>query len=150
HELTMYLAGGHAPAGNVAAGQPLRYRPGHGQNTALPANLVLTPPYGSPERFQLATWPWHYAEARAPGVCRLTSNETKTAYFVVQSDPRESDLTPCGDEERRAVADIVPVEYGTAASHVTESGQAHDVWWLLLVLVCLLLACEVWMTRRMV
>src|SRR5262249_6952213 len=37
HELTMYLAGGHAPAGNVAAGQPLRYRPGHGQNTALPA-----------------------------------------------------------------------------------------------------------------
>ena len=29
------------------------------------------------------------------------------------------------------------------------TGVEHDLWWLLLLGVCLLLASEIWLTRRM-
>jgi hypothetical protein len=88
------------------------------------------------------------------GVYRLRTREGGTIYYVVQPDARESDLTPCTEEERARVAQILPVRYeadrSTMAQTWVSEGHRQEFWWWLLLGVIALLCAEVWMTRRLV
>jgi hypothetical protein len=94
-------------------------------------------------------WP---ARHEADG--RLTRLKGGEAYYVVQPDHHESDLTPASAEDRARVAALVPVQYENerrpVAAALVESSQTQDLWWWFMVGVILLLCGEVWMTRRMV
>ena len=41
----------------------------------------------------------------------LKTGDSRTVYYVVQPDPRESDLTGCTDADRGNVAKLVPMTY---------------------------------------
>jgi hypothetical protein len=76
----------------------------------------------------------------------------RTAFAVVPTDPRELDLTPCTDAERRRVADLVPVRYADGLPQPDgrpEPNRMLDLWWLCLLGVLLLLCAELWLTRRL-
>jgi hypothetical protein len=95
-----------------------------------------------------------YEGARAAGVYRLTTPENQTVYYVVPMDGRESDLTPCDEEDREKVAKLTGVKYvkdrqGLLQGFSTEKSP-WELWWLLLVALLGLLCVEVWMTRRVV
>src|SRR5205807_2408440 len=107
HELAYYLGGVRASEHNLQPGQPIRYRPE--SEEGLDA-LTLEPPEGEakPLRFanaadgsafpaQLVHLPHGslvvFEGTRETGVYRLTAGEQVIPY-VVQPDPRESDLTP--------------------------------------------------------
>jgi hypothetical protein len=168
HELVYYLAGTRAAEHNLAAGQPIRYR---AESEAALAPLTLQPPMGEARtlRFedvtdagaypaQLVRQPHGvlvvYEGTRETGVYRLTTAGDQTVYYVVQSDPRESDLTPAGDDDRARVARLVPMSYETdlesLQTALAQTTQRQEVWWWLLLGVIGLLCAEVWMTRRMV
>jgi hypothetical protein len=72
----------------------------------------------------------------------------------VQPDPRESDLTPAGDEDRAKVTKQVAMTYEDDRSKILDTmavaTQRREVWWLLLAGVIALLCCEVLMTRWLV
>ena len=74
--------------------------------------------------------------------------------YVVQPDPRESDLTAASDEERDKVAQQVAMTYeddrAIILNKMTVDAQRHEVWWLLLGGVVVLLCAEVLMTRWLV
>jgi hypothetical protein len=95
-----------------------------------------------------------YEATREPGVYRVDVTGQPPAYFVVQSDPRESDLTPCTDKERQTVAGFVPLTYvddrdGLAARFTWDSVR-HELWWVGFAAVVVLLGAELWLTRRIV
>ena len=43
------------------------------------------------------------------GVYQLRTKDEQTVYYVVQPDPRESDLVPANDGDREKVAAQVPM-----------------------------------------
>jgi hypothetical protein len=92
--------------------------------------------------------------AASSGSWRLQTMEEGAAYYVLQPDPRESDLTPASEEDRRKVASFVPVQYQNERQPVTQAlvatSETQDLWWVFMLGVVLLLCGEVWMTRRMV
>ncbi len=167
HELAYYLGGVRAAEHNLQPGQPIHYRPE--SEEGLDA-LTLQPPEGEAK-------PLHFANAaddasfpaqlvhlpngplvvfegtRETGVYRLRAGEQVIPY-AVQPDPRESDLTPAGDEDREKVAKLVPMTYeddrAAMLNTMTVATQRHEVWWLLLAGVVVLLCCEVLMTRWLV
>jgi hypothetical protein len=167
HELSYYLGGVRAAEHNLQPGQPIRYRPesedgldaltlqtpegaarplrigGSGDATSYPAQL-LRQPNGPLVVFE---------GTRETGIYRLNAGDQAIPY-VVQPDPRESDLTPCGEEERARVAKLIPMDYEDDRSEIlktmTVATQQHEVWWLMLVGVVALLCCEVLMTRWLV
>jgi len=74
-------------------------------------------------------------------------------YYVVQPDGGESDLAPCTDDDRAAVARLLrTMKYVfTPQDVLTQEADPEtkiEFWWLLLLLVIGLLAFEVWVTRR--
>jgi hypothetical protein len=97
--------------------------------------------------------PAHHSPLAAGGY-QLNLIEGAGAYYVVQPDHRESDLTPATPEDRKKVASLVPLEYQNeqrpVAQAMVESSETQDLWWWLMIGVVLLLCSEVWMTRRMV
>jgi hypothetical protein len=166
HELVYYLAGARAAEFNLQPGQPLRYR----VETDAPLNgYTLQPPTGPAKPLSPATQPKDAYAAqlvhqprgslvvvegtRETGVYRLTTPEQTTIYYVVQADARESDLTPCSDEDRRRVADILPMQYENDRAQMTAAltkvNTKQEFWWLLLLGVVALLCAEVVMTRWM-
>jgi hypothetical protein len=156
HELVYYLAGTRSAEYNLEPGQPLHYRPAPGDAAArlpLPLTVLLYPPDGDPRPLRVEGWPLVYDQARAAGVYKLQPPEGRPAYFVMQPDSGESDLTPCSDEDRARLAALVPVRYETEVRAVADvlAGPApsQDLWWLAMVGVMLLLCGEVWLTRRM-
>jgi hypothetical protein len=96
----------------------------------------------------------HYEGTRETGVYHLQTPDDQAVYYVVQRDARESDLTPCTDEDRAAVSRAVPVLYQddrVEILHAEASGpHRQELWWWLLLGLVALLCGEVWMTRRMV
>jgi hypothetical protein len=168
HELIYYLGGARAAEHNLQPGQPIRYRP---DSESTLERLTLRPPEGDarPLHFEEpadpGTYPAQllrqpqgslvvYEGTRETGVYRLTASGEQTVYYVVQPDPRESDLTPASEEDRKKVTDLVPMKYAddpaalwTAMQQTTER---QEIWWWLLLGVVALLCGEVWMTRRMV
>jgi hypothetical protein len=85
----------------------------------------------------------------------LKNAESKTTYYVVQPDPRESDLTPNQEDDRKEVSKRIPElkyenEVAGLIGALTESAPRSEFWWWFLLAVIGLLCCEVWMTRRIV
>jgi hypothetical protein len=169
HELVYYLAGARSAVFNLEPGQPLRYRLDSlgaieqytlqnplGDTKPLSTNptdknaflaAVDRLPQGSVLRIE---------DTRETGVYRLKPTERDTVYYVVRPKrAQESDLTPCSDEDRAAVAKLIPgMKYQNdreqlAVEWISESHRQELWWWLLIGLVALLCG-EVWMTRRIV
>jgi hypothetical protein len=182
HELIYYLAGARGAEFNLRPGQPLRYRVESLKEGAPEEEVVsqfaLRPPVG--EERPLSTNPTRpgtylaqltrqergavlaHDGARETGVYRLTTPADpesqapagRTVYYVVQPDARESDLTPCSEEDRRRVADLVPLTYESDRGAIVQaregSSQRQELWLYLLLGLIGLLCAEVWMTRRLV
>jgi hypothetical protein len=167
HELVYYLAGARAAEYNLQPGQPLRWR----VETDAPLNAyTLQPPLGAAKPLAPGTptdaaYPAQlvhqkrgallvYEGTRETGVYRLTTPGKETIHYVVQSDARESDLTPCDDADRQHVKDLLPVRYENDRAQMTAAlataSIKQEFWWLLLLGVIALLCAEVLLTRWMV
>src|SRR5262249_32225662 len=132
-------------------GQPIRYRPNDESSSGV---VVIQPPDGEPKPIQVKSWPLVHDDTREPGVYTLTDGSNHAHYFVVQSDPRESNLGLCTDDDRAKVSALVPnVKYAASAEEVTEAltkgSPTKELWLVAVVVVMLLLFGEVLMTRRM-
>jgi hypothetical protein len=150
HELVYYLASARGGDVNLEARQPIVFRPGDNE---LPGPVTVQPPDGPPRRVSVSEWPLVYDDTRETGVYKLTTDTGKVQYYVVQPDGGESDLTPCNDEDRAAVARLLPTtKYIFTAdellSQAADPETRIEFWWLLLLLVIGVLAFEVMMTRR--
>ncbi|HVK08304.1 MAG TPA: VWA domain-containing protein [Gemmataceae bacterium] len=150
HELVYYLAAARAGDVNLEARQPIVFRPADGER---PGPVTVQPPDGPGRRLSVTEWPLVYDDTRETGVYKLTTDTGKVQYYVVQPDAGESDLTPCSDEDRAAVARLVKTtQYVLTPAEVfskeADPESRFEFWWLLLLAVIALLAFEVWMTRR--
>jgi hypothetical protein len=166
HEAVYYLAGARSAEFNLKAGQPIRWR---GADGAID-DFRLTPPGG--EERPLSSTPGEpdtypaqllrqdqgvqlvYDGARDPGVYRLLTPQLQTIYYVVPTDPRESDLTAASAEERDRVGKRLGIEYQDDRDAILGAPEAatrrQELWSYLLVGLIALLCLEVWMTRRLV
>ena len=104
HELIYYLAAARGGDVNLEARQPIVFRPADGE---LPGPVTIQPPDGPARRVAVKEWPLVYDDTRETGVYKLTTDTGKVQYYVVQPDGGESDLTPCNDDDREAVARLV-------------------------------------------
>ncbi len=183
HELVYYLASARAADYNLEPGQPLRYRlpreasleglrlvsPSERGKGPAPTVEGREAARGRPLLFDTdgdsAGYPARVVDQaqgrllvhegmREAGVWELLTATGQTVYYAVQSDPREADLTPFGDEDKKKVGAFVPFAYEDDALLVLE-GLSKDAlrlefwdWFLLGVLA--LLCAEVWFTRRIV
>jgi hypothetical protein len=170
HELVFYLAGARSAENNLQPGQPLRF---HSAGEEAFAGLMLLPPEGDakpvavggdgtdPNVFaaQLVRQPQGpmlvFEKTRDIGVYQLRTADDRINYYVVQADPRESDLAACNEADRAKVAKFVPgLTYedkrDTLQETLTASSQRQEMWWWFLFGVVGLLCGEVWMTRRLV
>ncbi len=146
HELIYYLADARSAERNLSPGQPLIFRPERGNAPNLPAQITLHCPDNDRREFEAQAWPWTFDGTQRPGVYRLDVNGGRTVHYVVRTDPRESDLTPCNEEEHQQVIKLL----GEGENKSPASDKPLDLWWFFLVAVVLLLCGEVWLTRRMV
>jgi hypothetical protein len=166
HDLVYYLAGARSVEFNLPPGQPIRYRLA---SDAPPNGFRLQPPVGAEKPLsvgpptldafaaQETPNPHHTLvcdETRESGVYRLTTPEGRTVYYVSQPDPRESDLSASSDDQRSAVAKIVPMQYESDPKKILTARKASDhadEWGPIFLVGMIVLLCgEVWMTRRMV
>jgi hypothetical protein len=150
HELIYYLAAARSGDVNLEAKQPIVFRPSDGE---LPGAVTVQPPDGPARRIVVKEWPLTYDDTRDTGVYKLTTDTGKVQYYVVQPDGGESNLTPCNDEDRQAVARLLKTTRYVFTPKEVFSQEADpetriEIWWLLLFGVIALLAFEVWMTRR--
>jgi len=150
HELIYYLAAARGGDVNLEAKQPIVFSPADGE---LPGPVTVQPPDGPARRVAVKEWPLTYDDTRETGVYKLTTDTGKIQYYVVQPDAGESDLTPCNDDDRAAVARLLKTTryVFTPADVLSQEADPEtriELWWLLLLLVIGLLAFEVWMTRR--
>jgi hypothetical protein len=169
HELVYYLAGARSAEFNLEPGQPLRYRLDSlgdveqyklqtplGETKRLSTNqadksaflaLVDRLPQGSMLRIE---------GTQETGVYRLQAGDGVTVYYVVRPKmTEESDLTPCSDEDRAKVAQLMPGlkymnEHEGLAEEWTIEQHRQELWWWLLLGLIVLLCGEVWLTRRIV
>lgn len=84
----------------------------------------------------------------------MTTVGGRTFYYAVRSDPQESVLAPCTEDDRKKVAEVVPsMSYIDSADQIDskrgEGPQTREVWWLILIIVLVFLAMEVWYTRSL-
>jgi hypothetical protein len=173
HELVCYLADVRAVEYNLEPGQPLRYRmPGEatleGITLKSPADKEPRPlvvgageqdgVYAARVTPQGQTSLLVHEGMGEPGVWRLATADGQAAYYAVQPDPREADLTPVTDADRKAVDRVVdrsmPFGYENDAGKLLEGlskqGRRQEFWdWFLLGVIALL-CVEVWFTRRIV
>ncbi|HLN30966.1 MAG TPA: BatA domain-containing protein [Gemmataceae bacterium] len=167
HELIYYLAGARSAQNNIQPGQPLRYRPGQ---TEPLDNWSLQTPEGKPKPLILGDTElpdaYHAQLAASPqgplvtfedtfeaGIYRLETPGGKNTFYVAQPDQRESDLTPCTEEDRNKVSALLPtMTYENERERVLESGAdmrpTKELWEWFLAGVVLLLCAEIWLTRR--
>ncbi len=166
HEAIYYLAGARSADFNLRPGQPLRWRTGGGEledfRLTPPSGeeRPLSPPPGQPNTYvaqlirQEQSSQLVYEDTRQPGVYRLLTPLLEPIYYVVPTDPRESDLTACTSEERERVGQRLGLTYEDSPEAVlggTETAfTRQELWAYLLVGLIGLLCLEVWMTRRLV
>ncbi|MEZ6141849.1 MAG: BatA domain-containing protein [Zavarzinella sp.] len=81
---------------NIPAGQPIIFQPQGGQ---LPGPVTVSTPDGKQQRLPCDEWPFLYAETWQTGIYQLSTDIGDFRYYVVQSDPREANLTRCSTEE---------------------------------------------------
>ena len=150
HELVFSLAVSRAADANLSPGQPIRYRV---PNDAAADGWTLETPDGSAHSVEVREGSITFADTADAGAYTLRHPAAAPRYYVVASDPRESDLTPLTDADKSRLKQIWPgLEFGTElnASADASAGPAEPVelWWLFLLGVIALLACELWLTRR--
>jgi Aerotolerance regulator N-terminal/von Willebrand factor type A domain len=149
HELLFALADVRIGGFNLQPGQTLRIQ---AASAAAPASVTLHRPDGSAATRTAATWPFAWNNPGPPGVYHVQVGDAPRWPVVVHADPRESDLTPCTEEERREVAQAVALRYleeTTLPGDVEGAAQTQEVWWLFLIGAIGLLCGELWLTRRM-
>jgi hypothetical protein len=150
HELVYYLAGARSASLNLSPGQPLRYRLPKGAGTT---GWVLQPPDG-PQRPVEVKDGQIVEDASEPGVYELRHPASRTVrYYVVQSDPKESDLTPWTEADRDRLRKYLPTlefnnDRADIVSGILRAPHPAELWWLCMAGVIGLLAAEVWLTRR--
>jgi hypothetical protein len=169
HELVYYLAGARAAEFNLEPGQPLRHRlpsaggvEGYKLQTPLGETKALTEDAAEKNALLAAVDRLSQGAmlcidgTRETGVYRLLAPEGGVIYYVVRPKmAEESDLTPCSDDDRAKVAELIP---GLKYQHEFEQGSAEwisdnyrqELWWCLLLGLIALLCGEVWLTRRIV
>jgi hypothetical protein len=150
HELVYYLASARSAEVNLAPGEPIRFRNGEENGSAI---VSVQPPDGEPKTTEVKSWPFVYEDTREPGPYVLNSGG-KTSYFVVQPDPRESQLAPTTEQDRKKVSDLIPnLTYADnpddLAEAIVKGSNNKEIWLLVLLGVFIVLFGEVWMTRRM-
>ena len=153
HELVYYLAGTSAPAHNLTPGAPIVARFPAGTLTEAP---MVIDPNGRPTRTVLERFPDHqlatHADTLTPGVYKL-ARATGVEPYVVRFDRRESDLTRLRDKDMGQLREWAGLRFMDDREQLYEEMFAPDkqqeIWQLIVVLVLLLLALEVWLTRRM-
>jgi hypothetical protein len=151
HELVYYLAGARSTALNLTPGQPVRYRLAN----AMPVTgWVLQPPVGPERPVEVRENQIVVEDAQEPGVYALKHAATGAVrFYVVQSDPGESDLSPWTDADRERVKRALPAvkfndDRRAIMTGITRAPQPAELWWLFLLGVIGLLSAEVWLTRR--
>ena len=148
HELLFALADVRSGGLNLTPGQALRMQGAH----ALPAPISLFRPNGKASTRVATAWPFLWESPGLPGVYEVKIGDGPRLPVIVHADPRESDLTPSSEEERRQVAELLPLRYVENASLTDTAagdGSKQDAWWLFLIGVIALLCGELWLTRRM-
>jgi hypothetical protein len=151
HEMSYYLAGAKAAERNLSPGQPIVFDP---RTNEPPAGVTVTVPDGPAKVIQPKTWPVVFDATRDPGAYKVTTVGGRSYYYAVRSDPQESVLVPCADDDKKRVAEAVPtLTYITSPDEIEakrgEGPQTREIWWLLLILVLALLAGEVFYTRNL-
>lgn len=151
HELIYYLAGAKSASRNLAPGQPLVFSPQPPEN---PAGVTVTTPDGATRTVPVPQWPLIFNSTRESGPYTLTTAGGQRHYFAVRSDSQESLLTPCNDDDRARVAQVVPgMNYINDPNEIlaarSEGPQSRDLWWLFLLGVIAVLLLELLYTRRL-
>ncbi len=151
HEMGYYLAGAKAAERNLAPGQPIVFDP---RTNEPPAGVTVTVPDGPAKVLQPKTWPLVFEATRDPGAYKLTTVGGRTYHYAVRSDPQESVLAPCTEDDRKRVAEVVPtMSYIETADQIEskagEGPRTVEIWWLILIVSLLFLAVEVWYTRSL-
>lgn len=154
HELVYSLAEVRSTNLKLQPGQPARLLlSAFGLGVApVSERLLLTMPSGKAVATEVDAWPAVFEHTGEVGPYRVQSSEGKTAYFVVDGDPRETDLSPCTDEDRDKVRRHLPFQLLTHAA-LDDAGAGsdlrQDLWWIFLIGVMLFLCLEIWWTRKM-
>jgi hypothetical protein len=151
HEIMFALADVRRGGFNLAAGQPLRIQPSQ-REAATPTSITVLRQDGKASTRTAASWPFPWGSPGLPGVYRVQIGSGQSFPVVVHADPRESDLTPATDAERRKVAELLPLRELTPEQFPDDAdgaGQTQEVWWMFLIGVIALLCGELWLTRRM-
>ena len=151
HELMYHLAGTRTAERNLLPGQPIVFTP-RPDEPAGPVTVVS--PDNRTRTVNAGAWPVIIDGTTDPGAYKLTTPSGRTVYFAVRNDSREAVLTPCGDENKKRVADAVGgLRYVKEPDEIVAGGGGQpvtkDIWWVLLIVVLGLLAGEVWYTRRL-
>jgi hypothetical protein len=75
------------------------------------------------------------------------------SQYLVQPDPRESDLTACTEIDWERVSRFVPMTYEDAEKMIpgtpADDRLKQELWWLFFCGVIVVLLGEIWLTRRM-
>ncbi len=161
YELMFHLAGGGAPNRNVQTGEPLVSllpRPLEPDEKCLfegPGRTAFPAVIEGAVDAQFA----RLDDTRLPGLYTLRHEGSKHApaapeYFVVNFDRGESDLTPLDDDARKQLAGVERLKFITAEDALADELFADDarveIWRVLLGVLLLLFAGELWFTRRLV
>jgi hypothetical protein len=151
HEFVYYLAGARSTALNLTPGQPLRYRLANGMPVA---GWVLQPPVGPERPVDVRENQIVVEDTQEPGVYTLKHSASGAVrYYVVQSDPGESNLSPWTDADRERVKRALPAaefndDRSAIVAGITRAPQPAELWWVFMLGVIALLSAEVSMTRR--
>lgn len=150
HELTYYLAGSQAAPANLTFGEPIVFQPDRDEP---PAAVTVQRPDGSTIRTAVSMWPAVFHATRDPGAYKLTTATGRTRYYAVRPDPREVDLTPFNENDREQLARLGVIEFVASPDDLRDlrgrGPVVREVGGLLLVCVLVLLAGEVWYTRKL-
>ncbi|VTS05647.1 vWA domain-containing protein [Tuwongella immobilis] len=149
HELGFYLASGRSPATNLEPGRPIVFTP---IQPEPPGPVSVKPPEGITRRLDVSEWPAIDEQTRDPGVYQLTTERGQIGYFVVQSDASESELTPLTDSDKERLAKPLPdLRFADSTETIfsTENlpPEEHDLWWILMLGVVVMMLSEIWFTR---
>jgi hypothetical protein len=150
HELIYYLAGARSGELNLSPGQPIRFRP---TDESPPGLVAIQPPDGEPKTIEVKNWPLTFEDTREPGIYSIRW-QAKDRYYVVQPDPRESQLALGTEEDRKKVSNLIPnLTYAANSEEIvdtlTKGSMTKELWLLALAGVFLLFFGEIIMTRRM-
>src|SRR5207247_6210213 len=118
---------------NLNPGQPIRYGL---PKDAPQVGWALQPPDGEAKPLTPVEGQIVFEDTREPGVYRLIQAATGvTRYYVVQGDARESDLTPCTDDDRERVRQMFPTlvyanDRRDVGDGLLRSPQPTELWCL--------------------